>query len=81
MDEQRRLHGLTRKAVEETIRICIANGILSPFLRSREKKVIQIMDMLFSQEEITRLHEYNLVKDAEEKGILQGPNGRERGRE
>jgi len=67
-DEQRKLYGFTKKAVEETIRICIANGILAPFLRSREKEVIQIMDMLFSQEEITRLHEYNLVKDAKEEG-------------
>ncbi len=71
-DEQRKLHGLTQKAAKETIRICIATGVLAPFLRSREKEVVQIMDILFSQEEITRLHEINLVKDAEEKGLMKG---------
>ncbi len=80
-DEQRKLYGFTQKAAHETIRICISNGILVSFLRSREKEVIQIMDMLFSQEEITRLHEVNLVRDAEEKGLIKGrTEGRTEGR-
>lgn len=42
-DEQRKLYGLTRKAIEETIRICKENNILVSFLTSMEKEVTDIM--------------------------------------
>lgn len=38
-DEQRKLHGRTRKAVTETIRICKDKNVLKEYLEEREKEV------------------------------------------
>jgi len=69
-DEQRRLYGYTRKAVEETIRLCRERDILDSFLASRKKEVTDIMFALFDQEEVRKIREYNVAKKAEEKGIF-----------
>ncbi len=50
MDEQTRKYGRTRKAVEETIRICRTRSVLVEYLRGREKEVLEIMITLFDQE-------------------------------
>ncbi len=71
-DEQRKQYGYTRKAVEETLRICRDENILMPFLASRQKEVQDIMVTLFSQEHAAEIHEYNLVKDARQEGIEKG---------
>lgn len=68
-DAQYKLYGPTRKAIEETIRICKGNNILVSFLTSREKEVTSIMATLYDQKMIQEIREYNLVKDANEKGI------------
>lgn len=49
-NEQVKLHGRTRKAVLETIRICKDRDVLTEYLRGREKEVIDIMMTLFEQE-------------------------------
>lgn len=64
-DEQRVLYGLTKKAIQETIRICLERGILVPFLTARQKEVIDIMEMLFSQEQVWELDR----RDARQEGI------------
>ena len=48
-DEQRALYGLTKQAIQETIRICLERGILVPFLTARQKEIVDIMEMLFCQ--------------------------------
>ena len=45
-------YGKTLKAVEETIRICIENNILKDYLISEHEEVIDIMEKLWSQEQI-----------------------------
>lgn len=50
MDEQTRKYGRTRKAVEETIRICRNRSVLVEYLQEREKEVFDIMITLFDQE-------------------------------
>ena len=50
MDEQIQKYGRTRKAVEETIRICRNRSVLVEYLRGREKEVLEIMITLFDQE-------------------------------
>ena len=45
-----KLHGKTREAVLETIRICKDRNVLSEYLSGREKEVINIMMGLFDQE-------------------------------
>ena len=71
-DAQRTQYGYTMKAAEETLRICVEENILMPFLASRQKEVRDIMVTLFDQERVTEIHEYNLVQDARQEGHSAG---------
>ena len=71
-DAQRTQYGYTMKAAEETLRICVEENILMPFLASRQKEVRDIMVTLFDQERVTEIHEYNLVRDARQEGHSAG---------
>lgn len=71
-NEQVRLHGRTQQAINETIRLCIKQGILAPFLGYRKKEVLDIMVSLFDQEKIWEIEKYNIALDAEQKGIQRG---------
>lgn len=51
-DEQRKLHGRTRKAVTETIRICKDKNVLREYLEEREKEVENIMLAMYDEKEI-----------------------------
>ena len=80
-DEQREKYGLTQQAIDETIRICIAENVLAPFLASRQKEVLEIMVTLFDQEKIAEIHDYNVAKAARQEGHQLGrAEGREEGR-
>ena len=81
-DEQREKYGLTQQAIDETIRICIAENVLAPFLASRQKEVLEIMVTLFDQEKIAEIHDYNVAKVARQEGHQLGrEEGRAEGRE
>ena len=69
LDEQVRIHGRTRKAVEETIRICRKRKVLTEYLKEREKEVIIIMITLFDQKYAV-----------EQYGKVQKKKGREEGK-
>ena len=66
-NEQIRLHGMTKQAVTETIRICKDRNILKEYLESREKEVVTIMMSLFDEEQImksfVRSEKYDLAKE------------------
>ena len=80
-DEQREKYGLTQQAIDETMRICIAENVLAPFLASRQKEVLEIMVTLFDQEKIAEIHDYNVAKAARQEGHQLGrAEGREEGR-
>lgn len=68
-DEQKKIYGRTRKAVEETIRICKDKDILKEYLSSREKEVIDIMMTLFDEETIRKNHEASILREEREIGI------------
>lgn len=51
-DEQRKLHGRTRRAVTETIRICKDQNVLKEYLEEREKEVENIMLAMYDEKEI-----------------------------
>lgn len=70
-DEMRGKHGATLKAVQETLRECVRQNILTPFLMTREKEVSDIMISLFNQEEIQAIHDYNVAKQAQENALKQ----------
>ncbi len=53
-NEQTGRHGMTRKAVTETIRICKDRNVLREYLAQREKEVVTIMMSLFDEEQIMK---------------------------
>ena len=53
-NEQTKQHGMTQKAVTETIRICKDRNVLREYLLDREKEVVTIMMSLFDDEQIMK---------------------------
>ena len=53
-NEQMAIHGRTQKAVLESIRICKDRNVLREYLSSKEKEVVDIMMLLYDEEEIMR---------------------------
>ena len=51
-NEQVKIYGRTKKAVEETIRICQSENVLREYLEKQRKEVIDIMVTLFDEETI-----------------------------
>lgn len=76
-NEQTKMHGMTRKAVTETIRICKDRNVLRDYLLKKEKEVVTIMMSLFDEEQIVRSfiksEKYDLAK---EKAILMLRDGK-----
>ena len=50
------MHGNTKPAVTETIRICKDRNVLKEYLESREKEVVDIMMVLYDQEEAIQMY-------------------------
>ena len=53
-NEQTKQHGMTQKAVTETIRICKDRNVLREYLLDRDKEVVTIMMSLFDEEQIMK---------------------------
>ena len=66
-DEQRKLYGMTERAVKETIRICKDRNILKEYLINREVEVVTIMMSLFDDEQIMRTYAKDIEKETERK--------------
>ena len=80
-DEERKKHGRSRKAIEETLRRCMEEKVLAPFLATRQKEVAEIMVTLFDQEKIMELHDYHIAEGARKDGLQQGlEKGLQKGR-
>ena len=75
--EQSGLHGRTKEAVRETIRICKDRDVLREYLSSREKEVVSIMMALFDQEKAVEQFGYEKKQEGREEGRKEG---REEGR-
>ena len=54
------------------MRICLEKGVLTPFLTDRRKVVIDIMEMLFSQEEVWEMTRKEIAREAKQEGRLEG---------
>ena len=66
-DEQRKLYGRTRKAIEETIRICKEKNVLKEYLESHEGEVVTMMMTLFDEEQIMKNHDAAIRREEREK--------------
>ena len=65
-NEQRKLHGNTKQAVTETIRICKDRNVLKEYLESKEEEVVDIMMTLFDDEQILKAYTKD-IEDSKEK--------------
>ena len=80
-NEQTKQHGMTQKAVTETIRICKDRNVLKEYLLDREKEVVTIMMSLFDEEQIMksfiRSERHEAAQDkVKEKAILMLQKGK-----
>ena len=66
-DEQRKLYGRTRQAIEETIHICKEKDVLKEYLESRETEVVTMMMTLFDEEQISKNHDATIRREEREK--------------
>ncbi len=64
LDEQVKIYGRNKKAVQETIRICKDKNILKEYLENKESEVVDIMMQLYDQEEIMRVHDKRIEMDS-----------------
>ena len=64
--EQVKKYGYTRKAVLETIRICMDQEVLTEYLRTRESEVVSIMMELFDEEYIQRAYRKRIINETTE---------------
>lgn len=68
-NEQADLHGRTRKAIQEAIRICKDRNVLREYLESREQEVLSMLMELYDQEEVMRSYveseRYEAAEEAE----------------
>lgn len=71
-NEQIKLHGRTRKAILETIRICKDKNILKEYLESREKEVVDIMRFLYDDDELMELYKESIRTEARDEGMREG---------
>ena len=74
LDEQVKLHSRTKKAVEETIRICQDRNVLKEYLESRKKEVVTIMMAMFDQEYAVDAYANERYYDGLDKGRREGRN-------
>ena len=66
-NEQRKLHGATKKAILETIRICKDRNVLKEYLESREQEVVDMMMTLFDDEQILKAYTKDIEDNATQK--------------
>ncbi len=75
-NEQTKQHGMTQKAVTETICICKDRNVLREYLLDREKEVVSIMMSLFDEEQILksfiRSERHDEVRETAERMIKMG---------
>lgn len=70
LNEQVKIHGRTREAIEETIKICKDRNILKEYLESRSKEVIDIMIALYDGQEVLDRFVANEKKESEIKATV-----------
>ena len=63
-NEQMALHGRGQKAILEAIRICRDRNVLAEYLGSKEKEVVDIMMVLYDEQEVMRSYVESEVYEA-----------------
>ena len=63
-NEQIAIYGRTRKAILEAIRICKDRNVLKEYLESKEKEIVDIMMVLYDEQEVMRSYVESEVYEA-----------------
>ena len=66
-NEQRKLYGVTKKAITETIRICKDRNVLKEYLENKEQEVVDMMMTLFDDEQILKAYAKDIEDSTERK--------------
>ena len=69
-DDLRKKYGYSQQTIRETLRFCRDKGILAEYIKKMESEIMDIMEYMFDQDNVTRLY-----------GIDEHRKGREEGRE
>ena len=72
LERQVKQYGCTRRAAEETVRICRERGALQAYMARREEEVIEGMMALFDQEEAVKRYGRRMLARGETNGKSQG---------
>ena len=70
-NEQRKLYGVTKKAITETIRICKNRNVLKEYLENKEQEVVDMMMTLFDDEQILKAYAKDIKNDAARETAIQ----------
>ena len=70
-NEQRKLYGVTKKAITETIRICKDRNVLKEYLENKEQEVVDMMMTLFDDEQILKAYAKDIEESTERKTAIQ----------
>ena len=62
-DEQRKIYGPTKQAIETTISICKDKNVLKEYLMRKEKEVLDMYTLLFDEEQIMKNHDGQLRRE------------------
>ena len=60
------------KSVKELLDTCIKKDILKEFIEEHYKEVVEVMDVLFNQDWVTKVYEESLYNEGKEEGIQEG---------
>ena len=63
-------HGMTKRAVTETIRICKDRNILKQYLSSKEVEVVTIMMSLFDDVQIMRTYAKDMERETTKRNVI-----------
>ena len=72
LDDQRKKFGPVKEAAVEAIRICKDRGVLTGYLKEREKEVIDIMITLFDQEYAVEQYGRSQKAEGKAEGNIEG---------
>ena len=81
-DELRKKHGYSQKTIRETLHICRHKNILAEYVIKMENEIMNIMEYMFDQDNITRLYGIEQMNIGRREGMEEGmEKGMEKGKE
>ena len=72
LNTQVRLHGYGKKAIAETIRICLEKSILDEFITKHRQEVMSMLAAFFDEESQREMHDRAIKSQAKEEGRVEG---------